>query len=103
MEREKKVFELLKKVPDGRVTTYLEIAKALGNPGLARHVGNLLNGNCDLENVPCFKVVRSDGAVGGYVLGRAEKIRRLEKSGVKVKKGRVADLKLVLHGHDNDD
>ncbi len=98
----KKVFESLKKVPDGKVTTYLEIAKALGNPRLARHVGNLLNKNDDLEKIPCFKVVRSDGSVGGYVLGTDEKIRRLEKSGVRVKGGRVANLKMVLHRFGNE-
>lgn len=92
-----KVFELVKMVPDGRVTTYQEIARALGNPKLARAVGNALNGNRDLKNVPCFKVVRSDGTVGGYVLGVDEKIRRLEKSGVKVKNGRIAEFEPVLH------
>ncbi len=89
---EKKVFELVKMVPDGRVTTYREIARALGKAKLARAVGNALNGNRDLENVPCFKVVRSDGTVGGYVLGVDEKIRRLKKSGVEVKNGRIAEF-----------
>lgn len=93
----KKVFELVRKVPYGSVTTYLEIAKALGNPGLARHVGNVLNGNQDPERIPCFKVVRSDGLVGGYVLGAAEKISRLEKSGVRIKNRRVVNLELFLH------
>lgn len=93
----KKVLELVKKVPNGRVTTYLEIAKALGNPRMARAVGNSLNKNRDLVKVPCFKVVRSDGSVGGYILGTDEKIRRLESSGVTVKEGRVANLKTVLH------
>lgn len=82
----------MRKVPDGRVTTYLEIARALGNPKLARAVGNLLNENRDLERVPCFKVVRSDGTPGGYVLGMNEKIRRLEKTGVRISKGRIADF-----------
>lgn len=83
----KKVFELVKQVPTGRVTTYLEIARALGNPRLVRAVGNALNKNRDLESVHCFKVVRSDGAVGGYLLGTDEKIRRLERSGVRIKHG----------------
>lgn len=92
-----KVFELVRKVPNGRVTTYLEIARALGNPGLARAVGNALNRNRDLEKVPCFRVVRSDGAVGGYLLGTDEKIRRLEKSGVRTGNGSVLDIEAVLH------
>lgn len=96
---EKRVLELVKMVPDGRVTTYREIARALGNPKLARAVGNALNANRDPENVPCFKVVRSDGTVGGYVLGAGEKIRRLKKSGVKVKNGRIAELEQVLYGY----
>lgn len=98
---EKRVFELVKMVPDGRVTTYREMARALGNQKLARAVGNALNGNRDLKNVPCFKVVRSDGTVGGYVLGVDEKIRRLKKSGVKVKNGRIPALEAVLHKYEH--
>ncbi len=97
MAIKEKVVELVKKVPDGRVTTYREIARALGNSGQARAVGNALNRNRDLENIPCFKVVRSDGSVGGYVLGIDEKIRRLKSSGVRIKNGRILGFETVLH------
>ncbi len=92
MAIKERALELVKMVPDGRVTTYMEIARALGNPRMARAVGIALNRNRDLKTVPCFKVVRSDGTVGGYVLGMNEKIRRLEKSGVRIRKGRIADF-----------
>lgn len=97
MITDEKVFEFVKMVPDGRVTTYMEIARALGNPRMARAVGIALNRNRDLKTVPCFKVVRSDGTVGGYVLGTDEKIRRLERSGVRIKNGRILRFETVLH------
>ncbi len=86
------VYSLLKKIPCGKVTTYSEIAKALGDKNLARAVGNALNRNPDLVVVPCHRVVRSDGSVGGYKLGIDKKVELLEKEGVAVKDGRIDDL-----------
>ena len=90
------VYGLLKRVPEGKVTTYAEIAVALGNRNLARVVGNALNRNPDIVVVPCHRVVKSDGSVGGYRLGVLRKVELLEKEGITVKGGMVSDLKAHL-------
>lgn len=87
-----KVFTIVRTIPRGRVTTYKEVAKALGNPRLARAVGNALNKNPEPDRVPCFRVVRSNGEVGGFALGKKEKIQRLKRDGIEVKNGKI-DLK----------
>jgi methylated-DNA-[protein]-cysteine S-methyltransferase len=84
-----RVFEILKTVPKGKVTTYKELARALGNPQLARAVGNALNKNPFPDMVPCFKVIKSNGAVGGFTLCHKDKIRRLRTDGVEVIRNKV--------------
>jgi len=86
------VLALAKAIPWGRVTTYAEIARAAGNPRAARAAGNALNKNLRPIHVPCHRVVRSDGRIGGYLLGVRKKIRLLEKEGIEVRRGRVADF-----------
>ena len=61
-----KVWELTKRIPKGKVTTYGEIARALGRPGPARAVGQALKRNPHAPAVPCHRVVKSDGGLGGY-------------------------------------
>ncbi|MBU4245476.1 MAG: MGMT family protein [Nanoarchaeota archaeon] len=87
-----RVLELTKRIPKGKVSTYGDIAKALGNPKAARAVGNALNKNPHPVTVPCHRVVRSGGAVGGYVSGKKEKIALLKSEGIKIKRGKVADF-----------
>jgi len=62
--------------------TYSEVARRLGNAKAARAVGNVLNTNYD-PNIPCHRVVRSDGKAGGYNRGAAQKKKLLQKEGVK--------------------
>ena len=86
-----KCYELLKKVPHGKVVTYKEIARKIGSFGY-RAVGNAMNKNSDLKNIHCYKVVRSDGKVGGYAKGTKKKILLLKKDGIIIVNGRI-DLK----------
>ena len=81
MEKEfdKRVFKILKKIPNGKITTYKEIAAALGSHTAFRAVGNACSKNRDLEKFPCFRVVKSDGSVGGYARGANQKIKLLKK------------------------
>ncbi|MCD6368131.1 MAG: MGMT family protein [Candidatus Aenigmarchaeota archaeon] len=82
-----RIYSLVKKIPRGKVTTYGEISKEVGiHP---RTVGKILSQNRDLKNIPCYRVVRSDGTVGGYVLGKRKKIDLLEKDGIEIKSGKV--------------
>jgi len=83
-----KVYEIVRKITRGQVLSYQEIANRLDKPGAARAVGNALNKNCD-QKVPCHRVIKSDGAVGGYRGGTKKKIEILKKEGVVIINGRV--------------
>ena len=76
-----KVFAVVKEIPQGKTLTYKQVAKMIGNPKAYRAVGNALNKNCD-PNVPCHRVIRSDGKTGGYNGGPDKKIRILKKEGI---------------------
>ncbi len=95
-----RVYEQLMQVPLGRVTTYGALAKAAGIPKASRLVGAIMRGNPNAPRVPCHRVVRSDGGIGGYS-GSAEenikkKIAMLASEGVKVKDGKVQDFDAVF-------
>jgi methylated-DNA-[protein]-cysteine S-methyltransferase len=84
-----KVWALCARVPQGKVTTYAEIARALKSKGF-RAVGNALNKNPYAPAVPCHRVVGSSGALTGFAGGLAKKKALLTKEGVILSKsGRV--------------
>lgn len=83
-----KVLGVVAKIPQGRVLSYGEVARRAGNPKASRAVGNIMNKNRD-PKVPCHRVVRSDGSVGGFAYGSAKKIAILKKEGVAIKGGKV--------------
>ena len=91
-----RVLFLTSQIPYGRVSSYREMAVCLGGAGLSRVVGNMLNRNPCPGRIPCHRVVRSDGYVGGFMCGVEEKIRLLRSEGVVVEKNRVRDLKKIL-------
>jgi len=77
---QKKIYRVVRKIPEGKVMTYKEVAQRAGFPLAWRAVGNVLNRNTDSE-VPCHRVIRSDGKVGGYRKGTARKTLLLKKEG----------------------
>ena len=83
-----KVYEATKRIPKGKVATYSLIAKTIGKPKAARAVGNALNKN-SFKEVPCHRVINSNGKVGGYAYGTSGKIEILSKEGIKIENGRV--------------
>ena len=91
-----KCYDKLRKVPRGKVTTYGELARAVGSTRAARAVGNAMNKNPYAPDVPCHRVVRSDGGVGGFASGTRKKIEMLRAEGVEIVGGRV-DLSKFLH------
>ena len=95
-----KCYELLKLIPEGKVTTYKEMANAL-NTKAWRAVGSAMAKNEQLFVVPCHRVVRSDGTIGQYALGTDKKVDILIKEGVAIKKGRVLELENVMHTFSN--
>lgn len=95
-EFEKKVWKTTKKIPKGKVVTYGQIAEVIGCPKAARAVGNALNKNPFAPQVPCHRVVRSDGNLGGYAGGAKKKRRLLEWEGIKVENNRIDSRKYLL-------
>lgn len=71
-----KVRDVVRAIPKGTVMTYKEVAIAAGNPRAARAVARVMAANYDL-NVPCHRVVRTDGALGGYNRGGITKKREI--------------------------
>jgi len=78
-----KVFSLVKKIPRGKVTTYSAIARKAGTS--ARAVGGILHSNKNLVIIPCHRVIKSNGEIGGYSQGIRKKIKLLKKEGIKIK------------------
>ena len=92
----RRCYELLTRIPKGKVTTYREMAKALDSRAW-RAVGSALAGNPDLGSVPCHRVVRSNGEIGEYAAGAGRKAQLLTDEGVRVANGKVVNLDEFLH------
>lgn len=80
-----RVLAVVAKIPRGKILTYGEVAAAAGSPGAARAVGNIMKHNDD-PKIPCHRVIRADGVIGGYNRLRGPSKRELLlKEGVKLK------------------
>jgi methylated-DNA-[protein]-cysteine S-methyltransferase len=87
------VYKMLLKIPAGKVSTYGDIAKALGHPKAARLIGRILHDNPNPVDIPCHRIVHSNGKLGGYAYGSAKKRKLLEEEGIKFSDGSYAGLK----------
>ncbi|MBU1146079.1 MGMT family protein [Patescibacteria group bacterium] len=88
---ERRVLILVKKIPRGKVVTYGEIARILKTG--PRTIGNALHKNFYLVKIPCHRVVRADGSLGGYVGGLKRKIRLLRREGIKIKNNKIINFR----------
>ena len=79
-----KVWNYLKKIPRGKVKTYSEVAKSIGKPLAVRAVANAIGKNPLAPQIPCHRVIRSDGSLGGYSGKGGIKTKRLlpKKEGI---------------------
>ncbi|MFZ3069101.1 MAG: MGMT family protein [Microgenomates group bacterium] len=86
-----KVYEVTKKIPQGKVATYGQIARLVGNPKASRAVGLLMKTNPFVPIVPCHRVVAFDGSLTGYSAGDGvpTKMKMLIAEGVIFKNGKV--------------
>lgn len=110
------VWKACAKIPKGKVATYSEIARAIGKPRAVRAVGNALstlrknvdkycrenhgnalNKNPHAPKVPCHRVIRSDGSVGGFAHGTKKKIEMLMRERVKIKNGKILSPNILLY------
>ncbi|HEY4525161.1 MAG TPA: MGMT family protein [Candidatus Paceibacterota bacterium] len=79
-----RVRDVVRNIPEGKTMTYKEVAERAGNGKAARAVGAIMRTNYD-ESIPCHRVVRSDGRVGGYNRGGSlAKSHILQEEGVRV-------------------
>lgn len=76
MDFKSAVYEVVRKIPEGKTLTYKEVALLAGSPRAYRAVGNILNQNYDPQ-IPCHRVIRSDGKLGGYNRGAELKEEKL--------------------------
>lgn len=99
MNFNEKCYELLKKVPKRKVVTYKIIAAKLGTKAY-RAVGNAMHHNKYPDKIPCFKVINSNGTIGGYKGHKTkhlkEKIRKLKAEGIIIKNNKI-NLNKYLH------
>ena len=93
--RSSDVYDLLLKIPAGKVSTYGDLARALGNPSASRAIGRILGENPNPVRVPCHRVVMSNGQVGGYAYGTARKKQLLGNEGVSFTNGIVQNFETV--------
>ena len=90
-----RVYEFVRKIPQGKVTTYGQIAEFLGNKKLARAVGNILHQNPDPARIPCHRVVNRSGKVSdAYAFGGADAQRAsLKREGIVFEPDGSVDLR----------
>ena len=91
-----KLYNLLKKIPKGKVTTYKELAKKLKTKGY-QAIGQIVGSNPNAPQVPCHRVVKSDGTIGGYAFGSDKKIEILTTEGIIISDGKIINFAKKLH------
>jgi len=80
---QKKTLRTVRGIHKGKFLTYKEVARLVGKPRAWRAVGNILNKNRD-PKIPCHRVIRSDGKVGGYRYGTNKKVALLKNEGITI-------------------
>ncbi|MDC0963864.1 MGMT family protein [Candidatus Pseudothioglobus singularis] len=89
-------YKALEKVPSGKVISYAGLAEMIGRPKAHRAVGSAMNKNPFAPRVPCHRVVKSNGEIGGFADDINVKIKRLHKEGVEVLDNKVVNFKSIL-------
>jgi len=97
MNLDKKIYKKLLEVPKGKITTYGELAKAVGLKNGQRAVGKIMNKNPYPVIIPCHRVIKSDGKIGGYAYGEEIKSNMLAREGIVIKNGKILDLENTIY------
>jgi deoxyribonuclease V len=90
-------YDIVRQIPDGNISSYGAIAEALGDKIAARAVGRMMNQNPNADTMPCYKIVHSDGKLGGFGRGIDDKIKRLSNVDIGVKNGKIVDFQNVFY------
>tara|TARA_B100000745_G_scaffold296534_1_gene242046 strand:- start:330 stop:629 length:300 start_codon:yes stop_codon:yes gene_type:complete len=94
---DEKIYKKLLEVPKGQITTYGELARAVGLKNGQRVVGKMMNKNPYPVIIPCHRVVMSTGKIGGYAYGENVKIKMLNDEGIEIQNGKIIDLKNKIY------
>ena len=97
MNLEQQVYKKLIEVPKGKITTYRELAKAVGLKNGQRVIGQIMKKNPYPGIIPCHRVVKSDGMIGGYAYGGDVKTNMLRKEGIQIQNGKILDWHIKFH------
>ena len=97
MNLDEKIYKKLLQVPKGQITTYGELAKAVGLKNGQRAVGKMMNKNPYPVIIPCHRVVMSTGKIGGYAYGENVKTKMLNDEGIEIQNGKIIDLKNKIY------
>jgi len=89
-------YKKLKTVPKGKITTYKDLAHSI-NSKAYRAVGTAMNKNPYAPEVPCHRVINSNGNVGGFAHGTREKIQMLKSEGIEIKNNKIVNMKRYLY------
>ena len=92
MNLEQKVYKKLLNVPKGQITTYGDLAKAVGLKNGQRVIGSIMNKNPYPVLVPCHRVVMSTGKIGGYAYGEHVKMKMLSDEGIQIVNGKIENF-----------
>ena len=92
MNLEQRVYKKLLDVPKGQITTYGELAKAVGLKNGQRVIGKIMNNNPYPAIVPCHRVVMSTGKIGGYAYGEHVKTKMLSEEGIEIINGSIENF-----------
>lgn len=89
---EKKIYRKLLQVPSGKITTYKELASSVGLQNGQRVIGQIMKKNPFPVIIPCHRVVKSNGEVGGYAYGINIKKSMLVKEGILIKNNKIKNF-----------
>ena len=78
--------------------TYRQVAEAAGSPFAWRAIGNILNKN-QSSKIPCHRVIKSNGLIGGYKYGQKRKIKLLKNEGIKIKSNKIINKTYIFKNY----
>ena len=92
MNIEEKIYKKLLTVPHGKITTYNELSKSIGLENGQRLVGQIMKKNPLPAIIPCHRVIKSNGDIGGYLFGIDIKKNMLTKEGICIKNDKIENF-----------
>ena len=92
MRIKEKIYKKLLQVPSGKITTYGELSRSIGLENGQRIVGQIMKKNPFPVIIPCHRVVKSNGSIGGYAFGVNIKKNMLLKEGINVKNNKIENF-----------